>query len=94
MIEVSAQVSLYPLEQADISTPIHAVWEALRRLPVRFEPGPMSTVVRGESRAVFSALEAAFEGAAAFGHAVMTVTISNACPSPQPLSRSSREGQG
>ena len=82
MAEVSAHVSLYPLEQADISPPIHAVWEALERCPVRFEPGPMSTVVWGDSRAVFAALEAAFEAAAAFGHAVMTVTISNACPAP------------
>lgn len=82
MTEVSAQVSLYPLEQADISPPIRAVWETLEANSVHFEPGPMSTLVVGDSRAVFAVLQAAFERAADFGHAVMTVTVSNACPLP------------
>jgi uncharacterized protein YqgV (UPF0045/DUF77 family) len=80
MSDISAQVSLYPLEQADVSAPIQAVWDALGRHAVVVEPGPMSTVVRGESRAVFAALEAAFASATEFGHAVMTITVSNACP--------------
>jgi hypothetical protein len=40
----------------------------------------MSTLVTGEAESVFAALHEAFEQAAATGHVVMTVTISNACP--------------
>jgi hypothetical protein len=40
----------------------------------------MSTIVTGDAAAVFRALEAAFLQAAAHGHVVMTVTVSNACP--------------
>jgi uncharacterized protein YqgV (UPF0045/DUF77 family) len=80
MSEISAQVSLYPLGQVEIDLPIRAVWEALAVHGVRFEPGPMSTLVQGESHALFEALEAAFARAAQYGNAVMTVTVSNACP--------------
>ena len=44
--------------------------------------GPMSTYVTGEAQAVFAALQQAFARASAFGHVVMTVTVSNACPIP------------
>jgi hypothetical protein len=40
----------------------------------------MSTVVTGEAKDVFVALHEAFDRAAATGHVVMTVTVSNACP--------------
>jgi hypothetical protein len=40
----------------------------------------MSTVVAGEAEVVFAALQEAFVHAAAMGHMVMTVTLSNACP--------------
>jgi hypothetical protein len=44
------------------------------------EIGVMSTVVVGEAKDVFAALHEAFDRAAATGHVVMSVTISNACP--------------
>jgi microcompartment protein CcmL/EutN len=40
----------------------------------------MSTLVTGAVEDVFAALQAAFTQAAATGHVVMTVTVSNACP--------------
>ena len=40
----------------------------------------MSTPRDGGGGNVFAALHEAFERAAATGHVVMTVTISNACP--------------
>jgi len=40
----------------------------------------MSTVVTGEATLIFAALQEAFGLAAAAGHVVMTVTVSNACP--------------
>jgi uncharacterized protein YqgV (UPF0045/DUF77 family) len=44
--------------------------------------GPMSTTVIGELDIVLAALGEAFTQAAAAGHVVMTVTLSNACPLP------------
>jgi uncharacterized protein YqgV (UPF0045/DUF77 family) len=40
----------------------------------------MSTLVTGKAESAFAALHEAFEQAAATGHVVTTVTISNACP--------------
>ncbi len=42
----------------------------------------MSTLVTGETAAVFRGLEDAFSRAGALGHVVMTITVSNACPVP------------
>ena len=69
---MSAQISIYPLRQET------------------FEPGDrgchasagiawMSTQIAGEAEIVFLALREAFLAAAAAGHVVMTLTVSNAC---------------
>lgn len=80
-MEISAQVSLYPLGQSDLSPAIEAVWEALRGQGLEPQPGTMSTLVQGDDEVVFAALRDAFAGAAQFGGAVMVVTVSNICPS-------------
>jgi uncharacterized protein YqgV (UPF0045/DUF77 family) len=77
---VSAQIAIYPLRQDRLTPAIAAVRAALETAGLRPEVGPMSTIVTGEAATVFSALEHAFARAAAIGHVVMTVTISNACP--------------
>jgi uncharacterized protein YqgV (UPF0045/DUF77 family) len=77
---VSAQIAVYPLRQDRLTPAIAAVTSALEAAGLRPEVGPMSTVVTGESAAVFRALEEAFIRAGALGHVVMTTTVSNACP--------------
>jgi len=77
---VSAQVSIYPLRQDRLTPAITAVSETLRAAGLRPDVGAMSTTVTGEAAAVFGALQEGFVRAAATGHVVMTVTISNACP--------------
>lgn len=77
---VSAQVSIYPLRQDRLSPAIAAVSDALQAAGLRPEVGPMSTLVTGETIAVFRGLEDAFSRAGALGHVVMTITVSNACP--------------
>lgn len=76
----SAQISIYPLRQERLSPAVQAVSEALEARGLRAEVGPMSTLVTGEAAEVFDALQEAFAKAAASGHVVMTVTLSNACP--------------
>ncbi len=80
MTGISAQVSLYPLEQADIAPAIQAVLDVLDRSSLPHEVGSMSTVVWGGDVEVFDTLREAFEAAAGYGAVVMTVTVSNACP--------------
>lgn len=77
---VSAQVSLYPLRQEQLSPAIHKLQMALAAGGLQVMPGPMSTLVTGEAPLLFDALKGAFDRAAATGHVVMTVTVSNACP--------------
>jgi uncharacterized protein YqgV (UPF0045/DUF77 family) len=77
---VSAQLAIYPLRQERLMPAITAASEALQAAGLRPETGAMSTMVTGEAPAVFTALQEAFLRAAATGHVVMTVTISNACP--------------
>ena len=77
---VSAQVAIYPLRQDRLTPSITAVSRTLEAAGLRPEVGPMSTIVTGDTTAIFDALQAAFIQAGALGHVVMTVTVSNACP--------------
>jgi uncharacterized protein YqgV (UPF0045/DUF77 family) len=77
---ISAQLSLYPLRQDPLSPVVQAVADVLMAAGLQPHVGPMSTVVTGEVATIFAALQEAFVRAAASGDAVMTVTLSNACP--------------
>jgi uncharacterized protein YqgV (UPF0045/DUF77 family) len=79
-VTVSAQISIYPLRQEHLSPAIDAVKQTLEAHGLRPEIGPMSTQIAGDADIVFLALRKAFEAAAATGHVVMTLTVSNACP--------------
>ncbi len=81
-VGASAQIAVYPLRQERLSPGIDAVRRALADRALRVETGPMSTMVVGQSDAIFSALATAFAQAAALGPVVMTITVSNACPVP------------
>lgn len=82
MASITAQVSLYPLRQASIGSPIREAVRILRQHGLGIRVGEMSTLVWGEPPMVFAALQAVFQQTAASGDTVMTVTISNACPEP------------
>lgn len=79
---LTAQVSIYPLRQPHLSPAIQAMLDSLRRHGLEVEPGPMSTLAWGEDNALFQGLRDAFLAASQDGEAVMTVTVSNACPLP------------
>jgi len=80
MKPISAQVSLYPLRQSELGPAIAQAIEAFRARGLEVKPGTMSTLVSGEPGAVFDALKAAFQSAAASGDVVMVVSLSNCCP--------------
>jgi uncharacterized protein YqgV (UPF0045/DUF77 family) len=79
-MDLSAQISVYPLRQDHLSPAIREMQEVLVAAGLDVNPGPMSTLVTGDGAAVFDALKMSFLRAAATSHVVMTATISNACP--------------
>ena len=83
MTDISAQLSLYPLGQPDLSPAIQAVLDVLDVRGLRYQVGAMSTVTWGDDRAVFAALQEGFAAAVEYGPAVMTIAVSNACPEPR-----------
>lgn len=84
MIGVSAQVSLYPLGQADLAPAIEAVLAVFATYGLDYQVGAMSTLVWGDDERIFAALRAAFAAAVEHGPAVLVVTLSNACPAALP----------
>jgi uncharacterized protein YqgV (UPF0045/DUF77 family) len=82
MSGITAQVSLYPLGQANLSPAIDEALSILREHGLDVAAGAMSSLVSGEDTAVFTALQSAFATAAEQGPVVMVATFSNACPAP------------
>lgn len=76
----SMEVSLYPLGGADIGTRIYQCIEIFRKYNLAITTGTMSTVIAGESDALFRALREAYDAAASMDGVVMVVKISNVCP--------------
>ena len=79
---ISAQVSLYPLRRESSGSIVEVTVRVLKRFDVDRSACEKSASVWEEEQTVFDALESAFRAAAEYGDSVMTVTISNACPSP------------
>ena len=79
-MDISAQISLYPLRQQRLSPAIKEAWRIFEENQLDVEKGPMSTIVIGEADTVFDAIKQAFLRSAEKGHVSMVVTFANACP--------------
>lgn len=77
---IQAELSLYALKTKELATSIESFLQALAQKGISIEPGPMSTIVAGESSAVFQAISKGFEKAAQQQEIVLIAKISNACP--------------
>ncbi len=80
MVSISAQVSLYPLREAELKSVIDNAWEIFHRYDLDVHPGPMSTLITGDDEPIFAALQEIFRMADNSGDVVMVTTFSNACP--------------
>lgn len=78
MNEISAQVSFYPRKQMDISPQISKVIEIFREHSLEVDPGPMTTLITGNDKNVFSALHHSFVFTASEGEIDIVAHISNA----------------
>lgn len=63
-MNLSAQISIYPLRQSRLEPAIEAVRAVLTKHGLSPNVGPMSTVVIGEDAVIFASLSEAFAEAA------------------------------
>ena len=80
MSTISVQLSLYPLRQPHLGPAISKALDVFRARGLEVTSGSISTVVVGDTDALFDALKASFQSAAALGDLVMVASISNCCP--------------
>ena len=80
---ITAQVSLYPLRQESIGPPIREAVRVFREHGLGTRIGEMSALIWGEEQAIFEVLQETFHQATEHRDVVMTVTLSNACSSPE-----------
>ena len=78
--DISIQVSLYPLADVDITQQIFGFLEIFQSHGLRYTVGSMSTIITGDTRTVFDALEAAYRHAASQTTFVLVCTMSNGAP--------------
>jgi uncharacterized protein YqgV (UPF0045/DUF77 family) len=79
LIIFTAQVSLYPLGQDDLSPAINEALNIFHHHDLGVTPGSMSTLISGDEAVVFSALQESFRYAAKEGQVVMAIIFSNTC---------------
>ena len=79
-MNIQAELSLYPLRTVHIGNIISRFAEELHANGLKPETGAMSTVVKGECRMVFAAVERAFEACGGKADIVLIFKASNACP--------------
>jgi uncharacterized protein YqgV (UPF0045/DUF77 family) len=80
IMNVAAQVSVYPLRPEHLSPAIDAALKEFHRQGLEVQQGPMSARIAGNATTVFASLRAAFSRACQQGDVVMVVICSNACP--------------
>lgn len=86
-MKVQAEVSLYPLREANLEEPIDGFVKGLRSRGLTVRVGPMSSHLSGECKRVFQDLAEAFEEAARNSDVVLTIKVSNACPTEADFDR-------
>ncbi len=79
-MNIQAEVSLYALRTKRTGPAIGRFLRLLGQQGVEVAPGAMSSYLRGEAGAVFSALANAFIEVAQDEQTVVVVKASNACP--------------
>ena len=87
-MKIQAELSLYPLKTKELAPSIESFLRALSRKGSSIDPGPMSTIVAGESKEVFRAISKGFEKVAKRDEIVLIAKVSNACPLSQKESKS------
>jgi len=80
VMNMEAEVSLYPLTGARLKHPVHDFAEVLKRHHCEVEIGPMSLIVKGQSQLLFEALRVGYEEANQKGQCLLIVKACDVCP--------------
>ncbi len=84
-MEITFQVSLYPIAKEDFKTPINKFISELKKEKLNITVTPTSTIGNGEMEKVFDALREAYGSAAKHGDVVMVLTVVNGGPTKEEL---------
>jgi len=79
-MKIQAEISMYPLRVTELSRPIDEFCRMLQSHGLEVQLGPMSSLISGESKDVFKAVQEAFERLVEKYQIVVAVKFSNACP--------------
>lgn len=82
----SMELSLYPIRSNNSSDIIENFIENLEAFNVHVQPGPMSTLLIGETEELFRAVQSSYEKAVTMGGIALVIKISNVCPVSYPKS--------
>ncbi|NNN04900.1 MAG: hypothetical protein HKL90_03270 [Elusimicrobia bacterium] len=86
-MNVTFQVSLYPVGREEFKAPIDAFIADLREDGLRVDVHETATIGRGSLAEVFASLARAYERATKGGEAVMVVTVASGAPTKDELTR-------
>jgi uncharacterized protein YqgV (UPF0045/DUF77 family) len=84
-MNITFQVSLYPIARDDFKTPINNFIHELKNSDLDVSVHETSTIGSGELENVFDALKKAYVSAAKEGDAVMVLTLVNGAPTETEL---------
>ncbi len=84
-MDVTFQVSLYPIAKKDFKTPISNFIASLKKGGISVAVHETSTIGSGNTDKVFEALKKAYLSAAKEGDMVMVVTVVNGAPTKEEL---------
>ncbi len=86
-MEITFQVSLYPVGQLEFKKPIDNFIADLRKDTICVDVHETSTIGSGDIEKVFNSLKKAYSSAAMSGDTVMVLTVVNGAPSKEELER-------
>jgi uncharacterized protein YqgV (UPF0045/DUF77 family) len=89
-MNVTFQVSLYPIAKKDFKTPINSFILELKKMNLNVRVHATSTIGSGDLENVFEALKKAYVVAAKEGDTVMVLTLVNGAPSQRELENLNR----
>jgi len=86
-MEITFQVSLYPIAKKDFKSPINNFISGLKKEKISVMVHETSTIGKGEIAEVFDALKKAYTTVAKQGDTVMVLTVVNGAPTEEELKR-------
>jgi len=89
-MQITFQVSLYPIAKNDFKTPINNFIAGLRKSGIGVTVHETSTIGSGDAEKVFEAIKNAYVTASMQGDTVMVLTVVNGAPTGEELKELNR----